>query len=442
MDKSEEYYVSLLNAGYSQEQSKQQTQQYYPDFQSPLADVQDETKNNPAELFSNSGHFIPVNSRKLFSSLLSIQGIDGGVRQDYSNIITMLEAIWHHSGHDQLRLLKAKYELLDPDEPLAAYTDTDVAEFTEVLGQVLEDGNWELITQEEIDEALDGEDVLPISLDVRFDEFRTMRLYRLGQRVEEITIKKLFGLKTELRKVVIFENVISMLEFQNEAWFAEDRKRLKNKIDADLSGLHLRLFKDVPHLDLEIIFPNTSPAMRTFDKIKIAAPLVGGVVSLAMKYIPLLFGGGTGDTSLSVLGGVLAGIGTYVLKTYTSYQKTRENFRKIVARDMYFKGLANDSPVLAYVVDLGEEQEVKEAVLAYIFLSLNMTGLTEPQLDELVENWLNDTFNVDVDFEVDDAVAKLKTMNLLHENEDKYTVVNPQNALQILDEYWDGLYDY
>jgi hypothetical protein len=85
---------------------------------------------------------------------------------------------------------------------------------------------------------------------------------------------------------------------------------------------------------------------------------------------------------------------------------------------------------------------VKEAVLAYIFLSLNMTGLTEPQLDELVENWLSETFNVDVDFEVDDAIAKLKTMNLLHENEDKYTVVDPQDALQILDEYWDGLYDY
>ena len=208
--------------------------------------------------------------------------------------------------------------------------------------------------------------------------------------------------------------------------------------------MHLRLFKDVPHLDMEVIFSNTSPSMRTLEKIKIFAPLVAGLVSLGMKYGPLLFGGETGSTSLSLVGGLLSGLGAYVLKTYTSYQKTREKFRNIVAKDMYFKGLANNSSVLSVVVDMAEEQEVKEAILAYSVLVMNQPNtFTEDTLDQYIESWLMNSFGVDIDFEVDDALAKLDRMRLLSANESGLlSVKNIQDTLLLLDDYWDNLYDF
>ena len=195
---------------------------------------------------------------------------------------------------------------------------------------------------------------------------------------------------------------------------------------------------------MEVIFSNTSPSMRTLEKIKIFAPLVAGLVSLAMKYGPLLFGGETGSTSLSLIGGLLSGLGAYVLKTYTSYQKTREKFRNIVAKDMYFKGLANNSSVLSVVIDMAEEQEAKEAILAYTVLVMNQPNtFTEESLDQYIESWLMNSFELDIDFEVDDALAKLERMSLLEANESGLlSIKNIQDTLLTLDDYWDNLYDF
>ena len=52
-------------------------------------------------------------------------------------------------------------------------------------------------------------------------------------------------------------------------------------------------------------------------------------------------------------------------------------------------------------------------------------------------------FDVDIDFEVDDALAKLDRMRLLSTDESGLlSVKNIQEALLLLDDYWDNLYDF
>jgi hypothetical protein len=388
--------------------------------------------------------FIPVSREKVKQALLGKWQLDEDSSQKYSNLFKMFEVIWHHDMHHDLEDLKKGYDSMNPDSfEDINYNQTNLSSFLEKLDEVMMDGNWLTITDEEIDEALEGEDILPISLDVRFDEFSSMKLYRLGDSYRETEIKSLFGLKKETKNVRVFSNVLTVLEFKDEKWFMAERTRKKHYLGQEGQGLHIRLFKDVPHLDMEVIFPNTSPSMRTLEKIKIGAPLVGGIVSLSMKYGPILFGSASGDTSLSLLGGLLTALGTYVLKTYTSYQKTREKFRSAVAKDMYFKGIANNQSVLTYMIDMAEEQEVKEAICAYMFIQESDVTMNEEELDEAIEEWLLRTFGHDIDFEVDDALAKLEKMNLLSVADDgKLSVVSVENALVTLDDYWDNLYDF
>jgi len=252
-------------------------------------------------------------------------------------------------------------------------------------------------------------------------------------------------MKTEKVEIDAFDRIIQILEFKDETWFAE-RKRMKHYQGDEGKGLHIRLFKTVPKLDLETIFPNTSPMMRGVDKIKIGAPLIGGLVTIAMKFGPVILYGSTttGDTSMSLLGGILAALGTYVMKTYMSYQKTREKYQSQVSKDLYFKGQANNAAVLNMIVDLGEEQEVKEALLAYSFLHLeNRMNYNEENLDQRIEAWLYDSFGYDIDFEVDDALSKLDDMNLLNKTEEGIlSVTSIDETLAILDDYWDNIYDY
>ena len=147
---------------------------------------------------------------------------------------------------------------------------------------------------------------------------------------------------------------------------------------------------------------------------------------------------------MSVLGGLISALGMYILKSYMSYQKTREAYQTQVSKDLYFKGQANNAAVLNMVVDLSEEQEVKEALLAYIFLHIEAEKrYNEEQLDDRIEGWLMDTFGYDIDFEVDDALDKLVNLRLLIKAEDETLSVLPiSEALAVLDEHWDNIYDY
>ena len=386
--------------------------------------------------------YIPVSRAKVKDAVFQLDGIDDEMRDGLAKVSEMLEAIWHHSSHDGLENLKQLYEDMDPDQIGEANADGS-EEFLSTLEDFLIDGNWEEINDEEMQEALDGEDVFPISLAVRFDELKTMKLYKLGEVSIEDERTSMFGLKKETVTIHAFDRIVQILEFHDKSWF-EEHKQMKYYQGDEGKGLHLRLFKIVPKLDLETIFPNTSPQMRNLDKIKIFAPLIGGFVTLGLKFGPLLFGAETGSTSISVLGGLLSALGMYILKSYMSYQKTRERYQTQVSKDLYFKGQANNAAVLNMIVDLSEEQEVKEALLAYIFLHVESgKRYNEEQLDDRIEGWLLDTFGYDIDFEVDDALDKLVDLRLLIKAEDETLSVLPiDEALAILDDYWDNIYDY
>ena len=389
-------------------------------------------------------HYIPVSRSKIKKKLFKNWELSVEELTKLQNLSTMFEAIWHHNCHHGLEELKSLYESMDPDteEQIEMYGKE---RFLEVLEESLKDGNWKDISEKELAEALEGEDVLPISLDIRFDELNVMKLYKLGESTISDIRTTHFGFRKQEVQIETFSQVIQVIEFHDKEWFGSNRKRMKNYPgDDEIDGLHLRLFRTVPKLDLETIFPNTTPLMRNLDKIKIAAPLIGGVVGIAMKFGPVIFGQEQGETGIALLGGVLTALGTYILKTYLAYQKTREKFQTKVSKDMYFKGQANNSAVLNMIVDLGEEQEVKEALLAYAFLHYDTDYQhNEKSLDDKIEEWFLDTFAVDIDFEVDDALAKLEKMKLLSTDENGILSVVPiENSLTILDEYWDNIYDF
>lgn len=388
------------------------------------------------------GHFIPLTRGEVRDRLLQDARLTETDRSKLAAICEMMQSIWHYRMHASLEELKSTYAPIDPD--LGDAVDlTDAATFLDLFDRTLRTGNWERITDQEIDDALNGEDVFPISLRVRFDEFVESRLYKLGESRSQRTLSRLWGRIRRTVELETFDRVIQVLQFQPRDWFVEQR-RLGKWPGVGASGIHIRLFKSVPKLDLEVIFPNTSPCMRNIDRIKVIAPLVGGLVAVGLKFGPLLFGDDPGRTSGALVGGIASAVGTYALKSYLSYRKTKERYLQQVAQDLYFKGLANDEAVLTAVVDLAEEQEVKEALLAYVHLRLAPeSGASAERLDETIEAWLA-SLGVEVDFEVDDALAKLHDLGLVRSGVDGEMIeaVEPDEALRLMDEYWDGIFTF
>ena len=102
--------------------------------------------------------YIPVSRAKVKDAIFQLDGIDEEMRAGLAKVSEMLEAIWHHSSHEGLENLKQLYEDMDPDQIGEANADGS-EEFLSTLEEFLIDGNWEEINDEEMQAALDGEDV-------------------------------------------------------------------------------------------------------------------------------------------------------------------------------------------------------------------------------------------------------------------------------------------
>jgi hypothetical protein len=187
-----------------------------------------------------------------------------------------------------------------------------------------------------------------------------------------------------------------------------------------------------------MIFPDPKIKMSTFDKLKISVLLLTPL-AIAGGQLASLLGG---DTSQSIMTAVAIAFGGYFVKSIISYRNTVMKYIKNLTQGLYFKNLDNNSGVFDAVMGEAEEEEVKEAMLAYYFLYA-LGPMDEPTLDQVVEEWFRSKLSIHLDFEVDDAMHKLERLELASETGDgKWQVIPLDKALERLDHIWDNAYQY
>ncbi len=206
--------------------------------------------------------------------------------------------------------------------------------------------------------------------------------------------------------------------------------------------LYLRLFKDVPHVDMEMHLPEqgTKVVMRTIDKAQIASPLVVGLPSFALKLLSASMMGPM------AFGAVMMAPITAGLNSFFGFQRAKQRHLHHMIRNLYYLTLANNASVIQSVMDAAEEEEYKEALLAYFFLWRHRDD-PEPwdrnRLDARIEAYLRETTGLNVDFEVGDALRKLLRLGLIQGDlRDRLVAVPIDFALQILDARWDNFFPY
>jgi hypothetical protein len=79
-------------------------------------------------------------------------------------------------------------------------------------------------------------------------------------------------------------------------------------------------------------------------------------------------------------------------------------------------------------------------LLAYRFLAAAGGPITTPELDAEVQRWLREAYHAEVDFQVDDALAKLRALGLLTGDESRLSVRPLPEALVRLDRRWDNVF--
>ena len=115
---------------------------------------------------------------------------------------------------------------------------------------------------------------------------------------------------------------------------------------------------------------------------------------------------------------------------------------KALAESLYFKNLDNNAGVFHHLIDAAEEEEFKEAVLAYYFLLTENRDLTKTQLDAAVESWFGSKHTCQIDFEIADALSKLERFGLVSQDGDIICCKSLNDAKVQLDSIWDNYFTY
>jgi Protein of unknown function (DUF3754) len=140
--------------------------------------------------------------------------------------------------------------------------------------------------------------------------------------------------------------------------------------------------------------------------------------------------------------GALAALIGFLMTQWVKYERRSLKYQKQITDNVYFRNINNNAGIFDYIIGAAEQQECKEAFLAYYFLLTATAPLEQARLDARVEDWLKKNFGFDIDFEVDDAIGKLERLGLLNREADRLSVLGLDDALARLDHRWDNFFPY
>jgi hypothetical protein len=402
-------------------------------------------------------HYIPFDKEFLLEEQLAEYASDEKQTEDFKKLFDIIEHYFHYEAFNLIRSLKKNYALFDPDinpkEREAFVGKSDISLFKETLFKVLDRGNYKRVSQETLDNAFLDSDLIGLKLAIDLDAYKEYRIFVRGQHKTTEKISKFFFWKKEI-EIEYYDRVMIYLNYHDADYYKQKKSR-SNKMPIDPGAIVLKIFKRVPKNDLETIFPNAVPMMSTTDKLLLWVPgLVGGISLLSAKVIPALIkmqsavqSGETIDllnskTSLNQGLIALGILGAYLFRQYNNFVNKKIKYSKMLSDSLYFKNLGNNSGAFYSLLNSSEEEVLKETILAYSFLNRSENSLTEEELDYQIESWFKTKHNTDLDFDVKDALQKLKNTGLASETNGKWSVIPLDKALIRIDEIWDGVFDY
>jgi hypothetical protein len=389
-------------------------------------------------------HYIPVRLRDLGPLLESDPGLTRVERATWTDLARLVEATFQHEFTQKRTDLIEQYTPIDPDIDwheldglTPRRTDGSFHRFLAGFESLLLAANYRRLDRAAIEAAIEEANETGVRYEPQLHLFDDLRVYVRGEAVIRREVRHL---KNPLRKRVVlhpgFRRMVVAFKFRPEVDPGADLTR------PDV--LYLRLFKNVPRVDMEMHLPEqgTRVRMRWLDKAQIASPVAMGLPPLLVKLIGI-----TSFLALpfGTLAGLLVAPFSLATKSFFGFQRAKSKHLHHMIRHLYYLNLANNRSVIESVADVAAEEEVKEVLLAYFVLwrqapPVGSRAWTGDALDRAVEALLLQRTGLRLDFEIGDAVGKLLRLGLLRRDADALTVVDPREALRLLDSRWDAAF--
>jgi hypothetical protein len=404
--------------------------------------------------------FIPLQKSDVLDGLIAHFAVDGDAARELRQLAHTLGAILHQQYFDELDRLREAYFYFDPEVGSVAHRpaqqlDAAYRTLSDEFVRILREANFVEITHDEILQAFAEHALVRVKIKAPISDYRDIRMFRRGQHRETIEIASLYGLRRRALDVDVYDDVVLMVATRPEE--ASDKParprtgvwRGRNKVRG--GAVLFKYFRHIARGDLEALLPNVRVVMSVFDQLTLGVPaLIGGVpilLKLASTFTVLFVVAGfylglTGTVqdndakqALAALSGLFA-LGSFVLRQWGNFHRQSLIHQKQVTDNIYFRNVNNNSGIFNYLICEAEDQDWKEALLAYAGLLLASMPLRQEALGMHVEEVLQQTFGIRSSFNADAAVAKLKEFGLLIETEGGVSVLPLGDAIARLQHVW------
>ncbi|MEM9940807.1 MAG: DUF3754 domain-containing protein [Planctomycetota bacterium] len=409
-----------------------------------------------AQKLTSRATYIPYRDPSLRQKLTEYLEIPETDRDQFRFICQGIQSLFHVEHLALLQRLEEVYDSLDPDSQYIdldsddrEHQDSIASELFQKLTQMLYSAHYKRLSRTDIEKAVAVGSQWGAQIDVDFSIFDRLEIFARGYRKVTRHRRRWQNLfRKETIEIPEFQRLIIFFRVKDHE---SKKQNARDDSDANLLDhqfVYIKAFKNIPETDLEMLLPGTTVRLTKLDHAKILFPTLSGLAITIYKIfrgVLVLSIAITLHQRLNQLIGWLFFLGissTYVVKSVLSYFRTKNKYQFDLTKSLYLKNLDNNLATIYRILIEAEEQEYCEAVLAYAVLryhpELSDQGTNEQHLDDLVEEFLNRSTSIDVDFEVCDALEKLRRLRLARQSDStgNWIVVKEENASQRLVERW------
>jgi hypothetical protein len=374
-------------------------------------------------------HYIPLSKRVLIAHLLERSELSAAEREQLARLFAGVSLAIHAQFHHRLEVLKELYAPFDPDRPpsqvvgIERQTSAHLREFFDGFDELATRANFRVLTLADLHAALSDRTHWGLNLEIDIDAFDRLELYARGNISTTRSQRRWQNwFREEMVEVLLYERLIILFRLAGKRRFRRYRGE---------EHVFLKLFKEIPRLDIDMLLPGTSVKMSLIDRIKILVPTVSGLGIAIWKILQgAVMAAFAGIYGLLTLLGLVGGTIGYGMRSFYGYLNTKNRYQLNLTESLYYQNLDNNAGVFFRLLDEAEEQENCEAALGYYFLRRFPQGCTSAELDHAVEEYLPTLADKFVDFEVCDSLAKLLRLGLATEESDKYSAIDLAAAIE------------
>ncbi len=388
--------------------------------------------------------YVPLHTTDIVEYLSQHPSLAADQRSDFRELASLILSLLHHLYRQRHEHLTYIYAPLDPDRdrmlmtvPTAEHRDRLAGDLLKQLPDVLARANYHRLSREDIEQAIRAASRWGVRMRINLAALDHLEVYGRGSVVGQRSFrnwKKFFS--SELVDVPLYQRVVVVFRTNAE---------LKSPL-FDPRRVYLRMFKNVPQQDVDMLLPAMGIQMSWLDHSRIVVPsLYAAAITLwrFLRNVLLLALVGVFKTVAMVLLGLFAiGFGIKSMLTYRT--NTQRRYMLNMTQSLYYQNLDNNAGVLLRLLEEGEQQEACEAILAYFAANFLLppatTGGALPtlaQIDQACEQLLHEATQMQIDFDVEGTVRNLSHLGIMRAAGDGWHSVPLSDAVRTLDKTWD-----